>query len=225
MKFGAVPALPFDETSSRMVAIVGTGTSLDGVNLSPIDGYCPIITVNSAIFQWPWAMAGFSLDWSWFRAHQNRIERIGKPFILASSQEFASGISDKKWLTVIQRREQIHLSPDRMFVYGGETSGFGALQVALLMGFRSIFLFGFDHYPKIEQGLDRWHTDNKLYDFKFSDHRDVWRKRASFYNSIVRDLDHIGARVINASPKSLIGAFPKLPPRAAIDLILKGTVG
>lgn len=88
-------------------------------------------------------------------------------------------------------------------LYTGNNSGFGALNLALVLGAEPIYLLGFDYIP-----IDgKYHvTDDwgKIQDSEFQDLLDTFKQEFQVIS------EHIDMKVINLSPKSTLKCWPKM---------------
>ncbi len=91
---------------------------------------------------------------------------------------------------------------DRLHRQGG-SSGYAALNAAVLMGAKRIVLLGYD-YKRGKDGRKNWH---KAYDWPQNENWPAWARR---YDVVAPMLKTRGIEVINASPDSAVTAFPRM---------------
>lgn len=101
------------------------------------------------------------------------------------------------------RSKPLRLSTNPKFIECGRNSGFGALNLAFLMGAKQIYLFGYDYQPDSYYCPDR-------YTHKKPESQAHWPTWAKLYDPIAYQLKAAGVSIINASPTSTITAFPKV---------------
>jgi hypothetical protein len=94
---------------------------------------------------------------------------------------------------------------------GGGNSGFQCFNLAVQFGVRRIVLVGFD--MRLDHGT-HWHGKHPK---GLNNPGELlmihWRKA---FNDAAREVADLGVEVINASPISLITAYPVMPLRAAL---------
>ena len=152
--------------------------------------------------------ASFSLDRVFLNRHAHRLAH----WILRGDEVFA-GVGPE-WprtealvsgVTYLERRSGSGLTTRPWEVRNGLSSGYGALNVAVLKGAREIFLLGFDMVPPARKtDMTRWHDG---YSWDTGSTRIYWGRWAARFNSIPAELPR-GVSVVNVNPKSAIRAFP-----------------
>ena len=161
------------------VAIVGGGPSLIDFDYERLRG-ATVLAVKRAIFNIPWADAGFGLgDWP------DKLASVSSRIYWAVPDGRRTPAPEN--MTLLRRRDGQDVSDDPGEVYGGGTSGFGAFQIALHKRAKRIVLFGFDY-----EGDDR-----------------KWKIWAEHFRVYVPHLTASGASVVNACPWSAISCFQK----------------
>ena len=96
--------------------------------------------------------------------------------------------------------------PSRIFC--GGSSGYGALQLAVLRGARQITLFGFDYRGG--------HHNEAHYRCFNAAPESRWLEFASAFDLAAPVLKRMGVDVVNASPGSAITVFPKCSVEEAL---------
>lgn len=191
------------------VYIIGGGPSLSGFDFDRIKDKGLLLGVNDAAFNAP-CDALFSLDQTWARNRHSQIAEFKGEKILAMPPGYDDTVI--KDVTYVVRRRNYGLSknPDDI---NGVNSGYGALGVAYLKRAQQIYLLGFDMKDDIERKEGErdkvkahWYKSYSWY--AKTNHR-AFHKLASAFDDLIPDLTGAGISVINASPDSLITAFPK----------------
>lgn len=202
---------PTDWTS-RPVAIVGCGPSLAGFDLERLRERFTVLAVKGAIFDMPWADAGFGLDCVRLNTWWSDVTRIAMPTIWAVPDSMAGRcpIQPSPQMKFVRRSPSSVLSIDPRFVTSNGSSGFGALNVATLRGARDVVLLGYDY-----QGDG--HYNPQHYQACGAGKPNAWPSWAAAFDGTSRVLRRMGVRVRNACPDSAITAFP----RVTIESILK----
>jgi hypothetical protein len=181
----------------RPVAIVGGGPSLVGFDFERLRG-AHVLAVKGAIFNIPWADAGFGLDAPRYAEWRDRLGEVQSRVYWAMPEEQKVGPAPSKNVTLLKRRNGQELSDDPSEIYGGGTSGFGAMQICIHKKAKQIILFGFDYDGEVEK--DQKRREQSLIN---------WRKWARHFEVYVPYLTQRGIRVVNACPTSTIACFQK----------------
>ena len=201
--YGEVDGLPWDD---RPVFIVGGGPSLIGFDFERLRGKGHIVGVNESMFRAP-CDAGVSTDVNFIRNNTSRFDIItdlGIRLYLVLGPHWPELVPSVPGAVYLRddRNEGLSLYTDT--VRSGGTSGYSALNVAVLKRARRIVLLGFDygciggkhHF----HNAYTWFRDGEQY-------WPAWAKRFDAAAPVCRALD---VEVINASPQSAITAFPKV---------------
>lgn len=125
----------------------------NGPSLTPEDvNYCKgkgfVIAVNDAYRLAPWSDVLYACDGTWWDHHITRVTGFDHRMWTCSTEA-----AKAYGLRYIGVRGDVKWSGDPSFVAGGGNSGFQALNLAYLWGFREIVLLGFDYKygPKNEK--------------------------------------------------------------------------
>lgn len=151
--------------------VVGGGPSLQGFNYRLLDGE-HVIAVNQAIFHTPQAKYFVTMDYTWLHSsgvmvgdklspvkgkqfHQHPAQKV---FVLAFSEPRLQQLTEDTFLD-LQYGMHYNLSMFHRVVRGsgyggigthysnfrvGSDSGYSALQLAVILGYKRIYLLGFD---------------------------------------------------------------------------------
>lgn len=195
----------------RPVAIIGTGGSMKGFDFDRLGG-CRVLAVKEAWRDLPSADAIFGLDIPWMNWAARELAALSKraDVVLAvPDQDLAlTPIEGPLWLKRTSKCDA--LSDDPTTIESGGNSGFGAFNFAYLKGAKQIVLFGFDygggHYCE-DRYVTRPPNQNARYMAGWARNFDATRAQ----------LDRAGVSVLNASPSSLVDAFPKVSHDEALQ--------
>jgi hypothetical protein len=200
---------------TKPTAIVGNGPSLRGFDLERLRGDFHVLAVKGAMFNIPWADAGFGLDNPRYVEWANMLHTIRYPIYWATNKLKFLGPGPHAPNTHFLRRIDIsNLSDEPNAICSGGSSGFGAMNLAWLKRSRWMLLLGFDYDP------EKGHADERAYLSTRSQCNAAWYTWAKNFSGMKRDIDvQGGATIINASPKSRIAAFPKMDIEAALAQI------
>ena len=138
----------------KPVAIVGGGPSLVGFDFERLRG-AHVLAVKGSIFDIPWADAGFGLDMPRYHEWRDKLANVQSRVYWAvpEDQLQKTGAPPSKNVTFLKRLPGENLSDDPSEIYGGGTSGFGAVQICLHKHAKTIVLFGYD-YDGLERTVD-----------------------------------------------------------------------
>lgn len=210
--FGEVGAPFFDDAP---VAIIAGGRSLDHFNFLNLRGLCHVIAVKGSIFDLPWADCGVGSDFPRLEEWCSKLESVSMPVYWPIIERLWVNSKLKKpdCLTFLHKLDGFKISENPAEAYAGGTSGFVALNIAVLKRATKIFLFGFDYLtPDTRQ---HWNEDH--YKEKRHQASSNWNHWAHSYRMIAPTLKEMGIDVINASPDSAINCFEKVTINAAME--------
>lgn len=209
----------------KPVAIVGGGTSLKDFDFERLRG-AHVLAVKGSIFSIPWADAGFGLDYPRYVEWKAKIAALQMRVYWAvpwdKLDEMADGSGDN--VTFLNRLEGGGVDESAGAIYGGGTSGYGAMQVAIHKRGKQIVLFGFDYegpYGSREQ-VGAFRHNEQFYDRKRAQSAENWYQWAANFAGYVPYLNQHGISVINACPQSAITAFQKVTLDDGVDLVTRG---
>ena len=192
--------------------IVGTGPSMIGFDFDRLRNRGPVLAVKEAYHDLPFCDAVFGLDLPWMRWGAEPLAALAKrkPLYLAvPDQEIDhTFIPGAIYLRRSRRCDAFSDNPDT--IEAGSNSGFGAVNLAYLKRAKTIILFGFDYSGQ--------HYCPQRYQTRPEDHNrrylPLW---ADNFHATLGQLHAGGVTVINASPKSVVSAFPKFSHEQALE--------
>jgi hypothetical protein len=206
--FGTVPrAWP-----GATVVCIAAGPSLTAADVDLCRGRSRVIAVNKSVILAPWADAFFAADgrmWAW---EADRLERFaGLKFSLElTAPSKAAGC------VLLRNRGIWGLSTDPGAICNGRNSGYGAINLAVLLGAVRILLLGYDCGPGPD-GQTHWHGDHP----HGAGPTDlIFRSWRAAYKTLPEPLAAAGVTVLNASRQTTIEAFPRVALEAVLDGIL-----
>ena len=207
--------------------VFGAGTSLADMDLSDVYQY-PIVCINSACLLMPWGEAGDPLrrfwvstdilcsEWNYFKTHVVKADctRIVRNTWERYPEKLRGGIFEffnpRKMQSLIAR------SPSDLL---GGSSILSALDLAILLGCKQIYLLGADHvmagknshfwqyWPK-----EKWpRRKGKLDNFRpnIQQQERVFKSNMYSYKIVKKYAETMGAKIYNCSPISIIEVFKK----------------
>ena len=194
---GVHASIPFQ--SRLKVWIIGGGPSLRGFDFYKLRNKT-VIAVNESFLSIPWAHAVVSIDRLWIDQRIKALNKFAGIKYLAARKGVdlprIDGLSYRLTL-----RTEPGLSEQRPVVHG-RTSGYAALNLATLLGYRQINLLGFDHTAPGQH-------HHAAYAWPSGAPPDLWQQLADDYSTCVPQLAQLGVEVINYGTTSAINAFTK----------------
>jgi hypothetical protein len=202
MRFGAVGP-PF--WTARTIFVLGGGASLAGFDFGRLQALGLVCGVNQAMFDAD-CCAGLSIDHPFVR---NRHDELAA-FARRSELYLAVGTRGREALPAVDRAIYLldHEGPLSLAaakIHAGGTSGYAALNLAVLKGARRIVLLGFDY--GLIGGRHHYHD---AYSWHHPANDQSWHAWAKRFDRAAPVLSRMGVEVINASPASAIECFPKM---------------
>lgn len=200
----------------RPTIIVGCGMSLSGFDLASLHGLGRVLAVKESVWDLPFADACFSLHLPWQKTRYKELCDLAKrmPLYLAVPRNVGKAhftdIPGAIYLERCRINNGLLLDDPRKIESGGN-SGFGALNLSVLKRARLIYLFGFDYVPGAGHYCQGRYTElpnvkNETY----------WLSWGDNFLQTTGQLARLGITVINASERSTIKAFPKVPRDVAM---------
>ena len=199
--------------NDRAVAVVAGGRSLVGFDFEKLRG-AHVLAVKASIFDIPWADAGFGLDMPRFAEWRQKLAQSPMRIYWAvpHDQLAKTGPPPSRNVTFVKRLTGEGISDYPGEIYGGGTSGFGALQICFHKRAKTIVLFGFDcrgDYQTANSGGDFRHNDQH-YQKRRAQNEANWEAWARHFEVYVPFLNRNGITVVNACPESAIPCFQKV---------------
>lgn len=171
------------------------------------------LAVKGAIFDIPWADAGFGLDMPRYKEWRDRLADVPSRVYWAvpEDQLAKTGPPPSKNITFLRRLVGEQVSEDPGAIYGGGTSGYGALQVCFHKRARQIILFGFDYDGAYgAYNGDTFRHNPHHYAKRRAQNFENWMAWATHFEAYVPHLNARGVTIFNACPSSAIRCFQKV---------------
>jgi hypothetical protein len=170
-----------------------------------------VIGVNNAYRLGAWVDILFFGDWTWYLEHRQELQ--GWPGLkISCNSKFGNPGPDRMGGIKYLARDREHLegiSGDPSKVSWNQNSGAAAINVAVHLGVKRIYLLGFD--------MDMDHKNNRTHWFG-SHGPSVGRpvkpppfgRHLRGFPAIAEDAKRMGVGIINVNPESKIDVFPKV---------------
>jgi hypothetical protein len=168
----------------------------------------PVMAVSDAYRLLPQANYLYSCDPQWWDKHWDKV-KLHPATKYTQSDEAAAKYTD---LLRITGDHKPGFSTKQNLIHFGNNSGFQAMNLAYLMGYRRMLLLGFDMGPGAK-GESHFFGDHPPGLCRASNHQ-------SFISEFRKiNCEKLGLTIINASPRSYLDCFTKLPLEKALDRI------
>ena len=225
------------EWAGATVALLGGGPSLtaeqvEKVRVSHQAGRCRAIAVNDAYLWAPWSDVCYFADSSWWKW---QTEGRAKPLLGLTAQDvrerFAAFPGQKcsiMWSGMNIADEAVHIlkakngedhdtgiSLDPRVLAKGRSSGFQALNLAILAGASTVLLLGFDG-KSADDGRGHWFGEHP----RLTPTAPFYEAMRRAFSAAEREITVADVRVLNCSLGSAIDSFPKV----ALDDFLRKEV-
>ena len=189
----------------RNAVVVASGPSLTPQQCSLIaaaraNDRCRVMVVNTTFRALPDADCLYACDDKWWRAHIAEVDRAFIRGELWTTDEKARDGLGICWLGIKHRPG---LSRDPLYLHSGGNSGYQAINLAFHWGARRILLVGFD--MRRTDGRSHWHGDHPR-PLSNPQTPETWVRN---FTPLADDLVPEGVEVINCTPGSALGQFPR----------------
>lgn len=191
-KYSPVNKIWDDET----IYIIGGGPSLKNFDWNLLKGK-KIIAINRAYEVLPWAEVLYWTDSRFYKWYKSDIDMFGglkvtcRPFpsMPHSIALLKSGSSNK-----LDMRES--------YITHGNNSGYGAINLAVKLGAKKIYLLGYDmdSNPK----LTHWHDG-----YQVNHNHTIYSKMITQFQGLDKELSKLNIEIFNANIKSKLDVFRK----------------
>lgn len=142
-------------------------------------------------------------DSRWWAWHRERPELKAFAGEIASIESSGAEVTEER-VHLLRQWGPTQVSADPEALGTGQNSGFQALNLALLAGALKVILLGYD--MRYDGGRSHWHEGHPI-----KTGEDSYRQYSRFFSEFLTALagPFAGARIINATPGSLISCFPR----------------
>jgi tetratricopeptide (TPR) repeat protein len=223
------------EANPGVVAIIGGGPSLRGVDLTPIRDHVHGVAVNATATALPWCDVAVTHDVSHLA---ERFHEFPGPVVAGVPPRYLETRGVLRRVSFRRRLVTDRLSEvDDLLHSGGHTSAHTALNYAYLLRPVRIVLFGVDltgfwgpdeYWHRSMDDFNRRRFD-RLESRPMFDQWHAFRARKlldapAVFASTVPQLQREGIEVINASPQSSLTCFPRVEPEEGVAACTRGSL-
>jgi hypothetical protein len=194
-----------------VVIVAAPGPSLTPEVAEQCKGF-PTIVVQDAYRRLPWAEALYACDLAWFLHHKGAQDFQGEIWSTTDTgNNDKRHVADNYGVRLVEGKHADGFSTDPAVIHYGHSSGFQAVNLAILFGAKRIVLVGFD--MRKVGGSSHY----------FGEHAKPLRNPSSF-GAFIRAFEAAakamppGVTIENATPGSALRAFPIMPLQEALGM-------
>lgn len=186
------------------VYIIGGGPSLRGFDWEQLRGR-KVIAINRAFEVAPWADVLYWTDADFYRWYKRDIDSFRGMKVTCRPAKIPS---ENILLLCGVRDYGLDLRPS--YICDGNNSGYGALNLAVKLGAKRIYLLGYDLHST--QDATHWHNG-----YNRRHNHTIYKRLFKYFDSAVPVLNKLGVEVWNANPDSHLACFRKCSLADAIS--------
>lgn len=182
--------------NDEVVYIVGGGPSLKGFNWDRLSGK-NVIAINRAYEVLPNADVLYWTDsrfYRWYRKDINNFKGMK-----VTCRPIVDKPSD---VILLKANNSFNIDTRPEFLSHGNNSGYAAINLAVKLGAKKIYLLGYD--MKSNPKNSHWHTG-----YQTHHNKDIYNKMIKSFDSIPSELKRLGVECFNANIKSELTVFRK----------------
>lgn len=176
---------------------LGTGPSLTADDVQACRDRARVIAVNDAYRLAPWADVLYACDAKWWAWHQGAPDFAGRRYALEPRAADWPGVQ------LVRNTGRHGLELDPSGVRTGGNSGYQAINLAVHLGARQIVLLGYDMQHAAD-GRSHWFGEHPRAIAASS----PYHAFRSAFDTLVEPLRALGIRVVNATRRTALTAFP-----------------
>lgn len=183
------------------IAILATGPSLNKSDIDYLRGKCRVMAVNDAYRLCSWADYLYAADERWWVAHDYCKDFMGERWTQHQGSKVWATVAKHNGLSVIPSINSRVVNTGSFEISRGYNSGFQALNLSILFGYKKILLLGFD--CRIVDGKRHF----------FGDHQGKLKRNSPYhlfklaFESSAAKITSEGVEVVNCTPGSAITCF------------------
>ncbi len=186
------------------VVCIASGPSLTRADVALCEqAGLPLLGINNAYQITNKLTYHYACDTKFWRAHWDHLHPGPARFSLKGNNK-DQGYPGVKQMQRGQREQLSHKWP---ILGTGGNSGFQAINLAYLLGYKTIILLGYDMQER--NGQAHWHPDHS---FKGSTNpaQGTFRNWIRIYNKVAPELASVGVNVLNATRQTALECFQKV---------------
>jgi hypothetical protein len=212
-KYWTVPR----EFPGKTIYLLGGGPSLAGFDLEALRGR-PTIAINRTFELAPWADILYFCDARFWRVFGVDVMDV---FTGMYAVTLSHVVGPVDFVRHLRSSGKIGLETKPDALRHGNNSGYQAINLAYLLGAKTIVLLGYDMKvagtrTHAHEGYREPNMDQPTYAHCVA--HSLKNRFLPHFKALVDPLAHAGVKVYNANPDSALDCFEKIPPAAALDL-------
>ncbi len=202
------PALnkhPRNPRKRDVVVIIAGGPSLTREDVAKVEqADVDIIGINNAYQICNRMEIHYACDTKWWRAHWDKIPNGPARYSLKDDRK-KQGDPGMIGVTQLKMGARRGLGIEWPRICWGGNSGYQAINLAFLLGYKKVILLGFDMQET--NGETHWHGLHKGMNNPSEQQFRQWRKN---YKVLAQELRSVGVTVFNATRQTALECFPKV---------------
>lgn len=186
--------------------IVAGGPSLKGFDWSLLDGKF-VIAINRSYEVLPNAQIIYFTDDDWWKTHKEKLlQHAGAKYKGSLPNKFIKHPQVKEY--TLSGPHHLDMTPGHL--RHGHNSTYAAVNLAVQLGFKKIYLLGVDMKwgQKGNKATSHWHDGHRR-----TDPESVYKKMMECFATMATPLKTHKVEVINLNPDSGLTVFPKQSPK------------
>lgn len=188
---------------NSVVYIIGGGPSLKSFDWNQLRGK-KIIAINRAYEVLPWAEVLYWTDSRFYKWYKTDIDKFGG--LKVTCRPFPT-MPDS--ISLLKANNSRKLDMRDSYISHGNNSGYAAINLAVKLGAKKIYLLGYDMNSKKNES--HWHDG-----YKSNHNHNIYPKMIAQFQGLEKELEKINVEVFNANPKSKLEIFRKCTIEDAI---------
>jgi hypothetical protein len=195
----------------QAVYIIGGGPSLKDFDFSLLE-HLNVIAINKAFLSYPESNVLFFMDKRFYKWYEKEID-------LFKGLKFTNKpVPVKEDIINLKDTGKEGLETDPFCIRHGNNSGYGAINLAFLMGAKRIYLLGYD-MSSISPTQTHFHSGYK--EFNVTHNPKVYKDNMiPYFDKLVQPLKTKGIEIYNANKNSKLKCFPFCTLQNALDDIV-----
>lgn len=191
--------------NKESVYIIGGGESLKTFDWAKLQNK-DVIAVNKAVLNWPLSKYFITMDYTFLKKIKNRLSDISKctkifiaNFTFDFMKEENGQIKDsrynlvydlKEFDVIIKSRERGYFGTEFNTFSNGQNSAYCALQLAIILGYKNIYLVGLDfQFKETTHYHDGYNHNEKVFRTKLDEYYNYFKTGIKFLKTNYPDIN------------------------------------
>lgn len=187
------------------VVCIASGPSLTDADVNLCRGRARVIVVNDNYLKAPWADLLYACDFRWWDAHK------GVPGFAGEKWSIDRRAKEEYGIRRIEGKNEPFFSMDPTRIHNGRSSGFQAINLALLMGAAHVLLIGYD--MQRTDGHAHWFGNHPA---GLATTRD-YSNFIEAFNKTKKQVEKMGSPIVNCTRKTVLKCYPQMDLAEALE--------